>query len=78
MLLLSRLRLTLARGNREKVFDKDDTFRIIIGKSHSDRYVSSIRSDEGEILFPRGTRFKVVKYYQDENGKNIIDVEEVE
>ena len=68
----------MARGNREKVFDKDDTFRIIIGKSHSERCVSSIRSDEGEILFPRGTRFKVVKYYQDENGKNIIDVEEVE
>lgn len=78
MLLLSCLRLTLARGNREKVFDKDDTFRIIIGKIHGERYVSSIRSDEGEILFPRGTRFKVVKYYQDENGKNIIDVEEVE
>ncbi|MCT2872452.1 hypothetical protein EFM18_06220 [Limosilactobacillus fermentum] len=68
----------MARGNREKVFDKDDTFRIIIGKSRSERYVSSIRSDEGEILFPRGTRFKVVKYYQDENGKNIIEVEEVE
>lgn len=51
---------------------------LIIRKSHSGRDVSSIRSDEGEILFPRGTRFKVVKYYQDENGKNIIDVEEVE
>ncbi|MCT7766124.1 MAG: minor capsid protein [Lactobacillus crispatus] len=60
----------------KKVYDDDDYFRIVIAKSHSGRDVSSIRSDESEVLFKRNTVFKVLRCYNKEN-KMFIEVEEI-
>lgn len=56
------------------IYDKEDVFRIRILSNNSGRDISAIRSDEGEVLFPRNTRFKVVKYYYDKDKTPIIEV----
>lgn len=61
-----------------KIYDPDDVFRIVILKSKTGRDISSIREDETEILFPRNTKFKVIKYYYGDDGTPTIEVVEVE
>lgn len=58
------------------LYDPDDVFRMIIRQSKSGRDMALIRSDEGEVLFPRNTRFKVVRYYVGDDGTPIIEVVE--
>ena len=61
-----------------KIYDPDDVFRIVILKSKTGRDISSVRADETEILFPRNTKFKVIKYYYGDDGTPTIEVIEVE
>lgn len=61
----------------QKVFNSNDYFRIIIKKSRSGRDIRSIRNDEHEVLFKRGTTFKLLKRYN-KQGKIFLEVEEVE
>ena len=56
------------------IYDPKDVFRMVILKSSSGRDVTSIHAAEGEVLFPRNTRFKVVRYYKGKDGKPTIEV----
>ncbi len=63
-------------SSSKTIYDPKDVFRIIILDSKSGRDIASIRGDEGEILFPRNTVFKVVKYYYGKDGTPTIEVVE--
>lgn len=60
----------------KNIYDPDDVFRIVIQDSKTGHDVSSIHADEGEVLFPRNTCFRVVRYYKGKDGKPTIEVVE--
>lgn len=58
------------------VYDAKDSARIIINKSHSGTDLKGMNDAEKEVLFKRGTNFKMNDYYLDQSGKPIIEVTE--
>ena len=61
----------------KKVYDENDSFRLIINKSHSGADLRGYNDAESEVLFKRDTLFKIIDAYMQEN-KPIMEVEEYE
>lgn len=61
----------------KKVYDENDNFRIIINKSHSGADLKGYNDAESEVLFKKGTPFKITDAYMQE-GRPILEVEELE
>lgn len=60
----------------KEVYAAEDSARMVIKKSHSGADLKGINDAEKEVLFKRGTLFKVNDYYLDKSGKPIIEVTE--
>lgn len=58
------------------VFDPNDSIRMIIKKSHSGHDLKGYNDIEQEVLFKRGTKFRILDMYLDNDNKPIIVVEE--
>lgn len=61
----------------KSVYDADDSLRLIINKSYSGADLKGFNDAEQEVLFGRGSRFKVIRMYRDERGKPFVELEEV-
>ncbi|UQS81563.1 minor capsid protein [Bombilactobacillus folatiphilus] len=59
------------------IYDSEDDVRMIILNSHSGSDLKGYNDAEQEVLFKRGTMFKILDMYFDETHKPIIVLEEL-